>query len=660
MPVPTKSRFSKLNFLQNPLNKYDSVDYRLRLTICKPQDGVFHDPSRGITLAESATTSRFILTDLEYKQTYSLSPSARTSFFVQGTITVFDPSGLRFMDAIVQSASTLGVKNGIINCRYIIEAEFVGTTPTSGQPQRETQRGMYVVQVYKISVRLTEKGGEFKLHFSGLDADASRHVNVTLASIKTIPHKGHIKSFMQKLEDMLKKEEKNKVSRKDQQYENEWHFVLEPFIAGSPHFEMTGDKEENQNWRAREQKPMDGSDGQLNASREGSNILQTIDNAFADTIAMKFGLNQDNSLSDPLKIKTQELAASDGQKIKQMYRIDIMVEPDTKWDSITNDYVKKFYYYIFLQDAPDWFYGPVNQLDTGQMDTVTSTRLSNGAYINNLRKRYDYYYTGINTEILKFDLQAEYGIFIAEHLLREYSGGSGASPGPALTQLVGNALQGLGRLTGVLPAQATNSIGQKLTYAEEGIVSTPTVNKNSVQLPTLGGGIAGNQVAFPHLYSYDNRNVDKGSSPQLPDDDDRRRMKFQHIYDRLEYTGPDFFKITMTIRGDPYWFGRTKPVYEQGGSNAIPTLKEYNDARADFFYGQQKFYIEVDSADYSDETNTGLVNTTRAINGIYTVTQCVNRFVGGRFEQELTGVRDLMVDGAKMWEAIQKADISET
>ena len=659
MPVTTEAKFKNLTFFQNPLNKYDSVNYRLRITIVKPQDAVFHDPSRGITLAESATTSRFILTDLEYKQTYSLSTSARASFFVQGTMTIFDPGGLRFMDAIVQSASTLGVKNGIINCRYIIEAEFVGTTPDSGTPTIESQRGMYAVQVYKISVRLTEKGGEFKLYFSGLDADAARHVNVTFAAVKSIKHTGHMKSYIKELEIVLQKEEAAKKGRGEQEYENEWHFILEPFIASSPHFTFTGDKEEEQNWRERNQKPLDGSDGQLNASREGSNILQCIDNAFLDTRAIKFGLNQDNSLSDPLEITSQAKAADDGKKIKQWWRVDIMVEPDTKWDSITNDYVKKFYYYIFLQDTPDTFFGPYNQLDQGQLDAITSTRLSNAAYINNLHKRYDYYYTGLNTEILKFDLQAEYGIFIEEHLLRQYSGGSGAAPGPALTQLIGNAVQGLGRLTGVLPAAPQNSVGQKLTYAEEGITSTPTTDKNAAS--GVGGGTAGNQIVFPHIYSYDNRAMaDKKSSAQLPDKDTLRRMKAQHVYDRLEYTGPDFFKVTMTIRGDPYWFGTTKPVFENGGSNAIPTLKDYNAARADFFYGQQKFYIEIDTADYAEETETGLVNTTRAITGIYTVTQCVNRFVGGRFEQELIGVRDITVDGPKLWEAIQKADVKET
>ena len=57
MPVTTEAKFKNLTFFQNPLNKYDSVNYRLRITIVKPQDAVFHDPSRGITLAESATTS---------------------------------------------------------------------------------------------------------------------------------------------------------------------------------------------------------------------------------------------------------------------------------------------------------------------------------------------------------------------------------------------------------------------------------------------------------------------------------------------------------------------------------------------------------------------------------------------------------------------------
>jgi hypothetical protein len=195
-----------------------------------------------------------------------------------------------------------------------------------------------------------------------------------------------------------------------------------------------------------------------------------------------------------------------------------------------------------------------------------------------------------------------------------------------------------------------------LTYAEQFITTERTENKNAGQ-QVAGGDTGGDAIIFPHIYSYDNRNTDKGTAPTDPDEIERRRMKFQHVFDRLSYTGPDFFKIVMSVRGDPYWFGRVKPVFEYGGSGAnTADLTSYNAQRSDFFYGQQKFYIEVDTADYVEQTKEGLVNTTRAITGVYTITQCVNRFVGGRFEQELTGVRDILIDGPALWQAVQDAD----
>lgn len=652
MPVTTRSLFPKLTFTENALNKYDSVDYRLRVTLLKPQDALYMDPSRGITLAESATTSRFILTDLELKQTYSLSPTARTAFFAQGVMTIMDPSGFKFMDAIVESAARLGVTNGIINCRYLIEIEFPGHMP-DGKPQIDPERGVFVVQVHKAEVRLTEKGGEFKLHFGGLDYDASRHVNVTLPKTKTIQHAGHIKNFIQELERTLNDEEKLKVGRGEQQYENKWKFILEPYVSSSPHFQFMS-VADMQQFRDRTQRPMDGNNGVLNSAREGSTIIQVIDNAMADTKAMMYGLNQDGSLSDPLEITTAAKALEDAKKIKQMYRIDVMVDPEPRWDSITNDYVKNFYYYIFLQDAPDWFYGPVNQIKREDFQSIVATRLQNAAYINNLRKQYVYYYTGLNSEILKFEIKAEYGLFIAEHLLRQYIPGSGVGPGPGADRPPGLLSRIFGSGNPVSPqSPATSSEGKRLVYAEATIPAVQGTGSGS------GGASAGNAPVFPHLYSYDNSSNDRQSTASTPGPNELRRMKFQHVYDQLNYTGPDFQRISMTVRGDPYWFGTSKPVFMQAGfNNRVPRdITRARESRSDFFVGQQKFYIEVNSADLATETQTGLASTNRTISGVYTITQCVNRFVGGRFEQELTGVRDLMIHGEKMYDAVKNATV---
>lgn len=654
MPVTTEKLFPKLTFDQNTLNKYTSVDYRLRLTVMKDANDAFsYDPSRGITLAESATTSRFIFSDLEFKQNYSLAPNSRSSFMVNGTMTIIDPSGFKFMDALVDAASTLGVKNGIINARYLLEIEFVGHKE-DGSVVIETDKGVYVVTIMKAEVRLTEKGGEFKFQFTGTDGDALRHVNVTLQKTKTIQHAGHFKDFIKELETMLNEEEAKKVGRGEQEFPNKWKFILEPYIASSPHFKFASQAAQQQ-FRDRTQRPMDGSNGQLNAAREGSTILQVIDNAMADTDAMRLGLNQDGTVSDPLKVINQATANADIKKIKQMYRIDSHVQLQDKWDSITNDYVREFYYYIFLQDADTtaFFYGPINQLTAEQYQEVVKDRLENAAYINHLRRKYDYYYTGMNSEILKFDLKAEFVMFIAEHLYRNYSPGSGSSPGPGATGRPGQAPRPANALP-VSPTAPTNAAGRRLVYAEDapGLKQQSTGGRlNS----SADSGMAGGQVVFPHIFSYDNSNVDKGTPVEDPSEDERRRMKFQHIYDAMSYTGPDFMRIQMTIRGDPYWFGSAKPIYTQLGLTTAAGAPGEKISRANFFLGAQKLYVEVHSADLAAQDDSGLVPTNRAMSGVYTLMECKNRFVGGRFEQEISCTRDMHVFGKAMIDAIQNA-----
>jgi hypothetical protein len=654
MPVTTQKLFPKLTFDQNTLNKYTSVDYRLRLTVMKDAASAFsYDPSRGITLAESATTSRFIFADLELKQNYSLTPNSRSSFIAGGTITIIDPSGFRFADAMVDAASTLGVKNGIVNARYLLEIEFVGHKE-DGSVVIDTDRGVYVVAILKAEVRLTEKGGEFKLQFTATDGDALRHVNVTLQKTKTIQHAGHFKDFIKELETMLNDEEAKKVGRGEQEFPNKWKFLLEPYIESSPHFKFASQAAQQQ-FRDRTQRPMDGSNGQLNAAREGSTILQVIDNAMADTDAMRLGLNQDGTVSDPLKVKDQSTAYVDIKKIKQMYRIDSHVQLQDKWDSITNDYVREFYYYIFLQDADTsaFFYGPVNQLTPEQYQTVVKERLENAAYINHLRRKYDYYYTGLNSEILKFDLKAEFVMFVAEHLHREYSPGSGSAPGPGATGRPGQAPRPANAQP-VSPTAPTNAAGRRLVYAEDapGLKQQSTGGRlNS----SADSGMAGGQVVFPHIFSYDNSNVDKGTPVENPSEDERRRMKFQHIYDAMSYTGPDFLRIQMTIRGDPYWFGSAKPIYTQLGLSSASGNPNEKINRANFFLGAQKLYVEVHSADLAAQDDSGLVPTNRTMSGVYTIVECKNRFVGGRFEQEISCTRDLHVFGKAMIDAIQNA-----
>jgi hypothetical protein len=167
--------------------------------------------------------------------------------------------------------------------------------------------------------------------------------------------------------------------------------------------------------------------------------------------------------------------------------------------------------------------------------------------------------------------------------------------------------------------------------------------------------MAGGQVVFPHIFSYDNSNVDKGTPVENPSEDERRRMKFQHIYDAMSYTGPDFMRIQMTIRGDPWWFGSAKPIYTQLGLTTAAGAPGEKISRANFFLGAQRLYVEVHSADLAAQDDSGLVPTNRAMSGVYYIMECKNRFVGGRFEQEISCTRDMHIFGRAMIDAIQNA-----
>lgn len=679
----TSSAFAKeLTFLENGLNQYHSANYRIRFTMVTPEDGLMMEPDLGITLAESATTSRYTISGLEFTQKYSISPAARASFYVTGHITVNDPNGFGFMDSIVDSAARLGVRNGIINCFYLIEIEFVGSLP-DGRTQVDTDRAVYAVQIIKSQTRLTEKGGEFKLYFAGSDAAAGKHINIVLPGIKNIKQKdgGHIKDYLVELEKSLNTDEKEKTkgTTPSATYANEWKFILDPKIIKSDHFKF-----EKTDKASKDDTHTTGTDGKNSTNtvaRDGSTVPMLIHDAMANTKAMLYGLNDDGSLSDPLKIKDAKTAKEDAKKIKQMFRVDITVYPTNKWDPITNSYQKQFYYYIFLQNSPDWTYGPIHQLTNADINEVVSSRLKNPAYFNNLKKRYDFYYTGVNSEVIKFDLTADFQLFTANAILTTTANsgtttGSGRTdPAPKAlttpkpggqpeTSVIGNLMdRGLAALASrrLRPGQLNNNRGISskdatragregsnfLTYAEE-------------NLPKLESMFQGGYPILPEVYSYANNNVVKGGAASYPGEKDLRRQKFEHIYNSLTYTGPDFMKVTITVRGDPYWFGVAKPVFRQGvlinGPGIPGPDRKAQLNRANFFFGQEKFYIEVHSADLAD---TGRRVSSPTISGIYTIVQCVNKFTNGRFEQELFGIRDLLMHGRAMHQMVSTAKVTD-
>jgi hypothetical protein len=461
----------RLEFEPNLHNQYDRVAYVFKLCMINDLDA--EDPKllenfltnkiRKIVIAETGVTTGFAIGDVEITDAISANFRNRSNMTTGLRIQIIEPYSLTLPDKMFQASQALGVRNWRL-APFLLQMEFRyikqdGSLYTPSGSQKLVK--VYQLLITEFDAQLTDVGTKYDIQ-AGVKGNLgfrdayqilpqSHRVEVQLTdSDKTFGVSfgdNRVGTFFtalgKKISEMyVELREKNITGHKLPLMI--YKFIVEPDLAKEDiNFVPTANSRRNSFTVPQ------SNTGQILVSR-GISVSALVDDLLASLKNPNFFI-QNMDEGGLVKIPAIEC-----------------VTRNVGWDLLTNDYVREFTFFIRLKKSnrpvPTSQYGQAVQSDPN----LQQSRMQEVA--KNLKKRYDYFYTGLNTEIINCDIKFNQMHIISQPLLQvttpmTYASSNRVSPNDP-------------NLTGEIPV---GQLGQAQTQATQQLqtISTQLSSLNS-------------------------------------------------------------------------------------------------------------------------------------------------------------------------------------
>lgn len=680
----------KATFKPNILMDYENFSYYLRLTMINPSLAGKFDPTQGVVVAETGVTTEFSIDNCNLRHIVGWSDKSQGAFGHSGSMTIVEPSGVKFLDKIVKTASFLRIPNHT-QARYFLEVTFKGTDPKTGESRFIP--GLYYIwslAFTKVEMTVTEKGGEYRVQFVMTQEGATESIVENLRAVVNVPSTT-VGEYFKGLEKALNDREQQQIGL-TKFVPNKYIFKIDEDIAKMPFANFDpGTIAQN--------KKSQTSDGKtMPTFREGTGILGLINIILAGTSDFqKFRKENNKATQAPNsdlkdKKKGEQAVAAD---LYSFFRVQTWCD-FTDYDFFTRDWGREVTYFVFPSITPQ-IMTPSDQDEFAGQDakTVTKKRIENlrksrekdqQKNIQLLAKRYDYFYTGLNNSVMNFNIKlnnaylcaipptddvpdnAQYGDKIKpdskkKKSLNELSAtearqrwASNATDIQAEERKGDNADKSkldklkteqkeLGQVFTQEQSDKTKRLGP---LARTGITpqeADPTQMRiNPMMKYTDSQEVLKDEAIDPGFLQVRFHEDDSGNETQqgVEGPFSKSRGSFGYIFNQLKQSA-DLVNIDVEIIGDPYWFGvpnsliKDRVVKAQNGNNSLMKTA------ANFEVGANYFYITVNTPQPYDVA-TGLMKFDRndMISGYYVVREVESKFTNsGAFTQTLKGIRDV-------------------
>lgn len=677
----------KATFRPNQLLDYEGFSYYLRLTMINPSLAGNFDPTQGVVVAETGVTTEFSIADLSTKHIVGWSDKSQGAFGHSGSMTIVEPLGVKFLDKLVKTASFLRIANHT-QARYFLEVTFKGTDPVTGESKFIP--GLYYIwslAFTKVEMEITERGGNYRIQYIMTQEGATESIVENLKTVVNVPSTT-VGQYFDGLAKALNEREKNNLGQ-TKFVPNEYIFKIDDEIRNMSFANFDPGT-------IAQTKKAQTSDGKtLPTFREGTGILGLINIILAGTSDFQKFRKENNKATTTANkdIKDKKTGASESvaADLYSFYRVQTWCD-FTDYDFFTRDWGRKVTYYIFPSITPQ-IITPADQDEYAGADAkgVTQKRIDNlrkkresagQKNIQLLAKRYDYFYTGLNTSVLDFKIQlnnaylaaipptddvpdnAQYGDKIKDD-------GRGRKP---LNDL--NATEARQRWASnaqeLKKAEATNDTAKMKKLKEEqdqlGAVFTQEQKNKTERLGPLNvTGITPSEGdpsmirINPNMKYTDSQEVLKDTAVdpgflqvRFHEDDSgnevqqgvegpfsKSRGSFGYMFNQLKQSA-DLVNIDVNIVGDPYWFGVPNSLIKDRLLKASKGDNSLMKQAANFEVGANYFYITVNTPQQYDPA-TGFTKFDRndMISGYYVVREVTSKFENGQFTQKLNGIRDV-------------------
>ena len=639
-------------------------------------------------IAESGVTAGFNITCFEIKNSVGPGPGNLNTHALTWSMVVTEPFGFSLMDKIRSGSLAMNY----LRCPYFIDVWFNGYDD-KGNIVTNLFYKLYRVVLTSIKVRYTEAGAVYDIDGVcdgdvGLSDDIAIPSNQLSVRAKTVGE--FFTNFQLRLNDQTKNVNEQPKARPNLTYS----FVVPPDMQQWPLKQGNPDTQPQQNSDMRI--PYDGVTMVIKIGGNGTsmeNIINSVmslsPNAFEWIKATGFGAQSSSDLNTAGHLT---------------WPIMHPVMTITAYDPLTQDYVRNIQYNIVPFLTPN----VVSDVDTTIKMKDSAVQIAKFNFLtsnNSLKREYDYYYTGLNTEIIKWDVdfQLLWNLDLPQFQANNNYGDF--TPGPVYD---GDAV-GTQRKEGRYnpnPIVDTRAISTVNSNFDVGIINAIRAQKNLVTMSSSGQLVvdsasgaadAGNpeliqQVAAINkqiiaaskgvIYAEDVENTAFGlelipiimrqnpkPSAQLTDvHTDTNKAKVENsgittmpgsrsfigsILGNLFSVNPTPVHIELEIRGDPHWMGQgniaddmiaTKWAQMQSINIAkAGARKTLDDSCADFNGCGPAFFLNFRTGEnYNPLTGLMQFDTTSSFwNGVYQVIEVHNHFRDGKFTQTLFSNRHL-------------------
>ena len=394
--------------------------YYNRLSIVHPKNVNALDVRLGKILAETATTGKFIIGDIEY--THAIAPNAQTSLAAgfEGTLTIYEPLGLRFLDYIRIAALELGILNHF-DASFLLEVEIV--SESLGSEEARQYRYVMPIMIPSIDAKSNERGTEYQVKFAGSGMHSQTDMVQPLKETITVENAKTVKDYFTGFSRMLELQEFTYAHAGQKfgsgaapggdhpgasdPYHDEYHFLIDPSLEN---FEITSEGASSNHvnqgfWQGLLNRGYDiSAKGGTTLISQIQIVLAGTKNA-ADLYLGQYGDKKGGHHSSSSSEQNKKTLQAQLGKIYQFFKVETHTVYK-KFDPIRGRYAVKHIFMVYLNLDPKIYQYPdeIDELNDPKNKALVMNKLT--AYIQEgmLRKAYYYQYTGLNTEIIKFDL----------------------------------------------------------------------------------------------------------------------------------------------------------------------------------------------------------------------------------------------------------------
>lgn len=411
------------DFLPNELSKLHLPTYKFKLFMTDERDlftraGIGSlqnlyaalDQMPQAILAESGATAGFNISSVTMEEMVSPGFQNRNTGLTTMKIAINEPNGSSFIETIARSAQKLGISN-YQNFWYFLELTFQGYTEDGeivnnalGEANLPSGgRWIYQINITNCEVKMNEMGSSYDLTCRPMTLNAFEDTMVGAVPDNINVSGATIGEFMKNFADELTK-------KYDERYAGRifnFAFKNRPLEGSNANIDPNSfrlQQTENDPINTLSLSQATSGNGVTAQIPMGTRISDVIDFIWVSCEdAQKVMLDT----SSPEKVQDGDKKPTFNGK---PYRESVVpkVEADVKvtgYDPITNCYMQDITYniYGYYTYAPNLCPSQaLNAADENQnVGGKIATKLKEKGY---LRKKYDYRYTGLNTEVIRFDL----------------------------------------------------------------------------------------------------------------------------------------------------------------------------------------------------------------------------------------------------------------